>query len=226
MQECLFMKILIVGDSGVGKTCIVTRYFSGFFESNTIPTIGYDFTTKLYDKPNLKMCKLQVWDIAGQERYQAVSKLYARNAVGCIVVSDITNYKTLENTLKWKKIIEEYCDSSHSIPFILVQNKADLIIETAADYMTEEFLNDFGQKNGFTASFQTSAKNNLNLREVFETVVEKAREIILRNQTVNEEAKHMESLQNISNKYRREIHSYDGEVKAAKKIKNKCCLLN
>ena len=219
------MKILIVGDSGVGKTCIVTRYFSGFFESNTIPTIGYDFTTKLYDKPNSKMCKLQVWDIAGQERYQAVSKLYARNAVGCIVVSDITNYQTLENTLKWKKIIEEYCDSSNSIPFVLVQNKADLINDVAADYMTEDFLKDFGQKNGFTASFQTSARNNLNLHEVFETVVEKAREIVIRNQTVNEEAKHRESLQKISNKYRREIQTNDVEIEV-KKTKNMCCLFN
>ena len=199
------MKLLIVGDSGVGKTSLITRYFNGFFETNTIPTIGYDFTTKLYTKGNSKMCKLQIWDIAGQERYQAVSKLYARNAAGCVVVSDITNLQTLQNTIKWKKIIQEHCDSVNQIPFILVQNKVDLIIENVSDFMTEEYLKTFAQNNGFIACYQTSAKKNTNLDELFETLVEKSRETLIKNQETVDYDENTKSLQKISNKYSRDV---------------------
>lgn len=230
MEDCLFMKLLIVGDSAVGKTSIVTRYFSGFFDTQTVPTIGYDFTTKLYSKQNSVKCKLQVWDIAGQERYQAVSKLYARNSAGCIVVCDITNKQSLENTLKWKQIIEDNCGiwSSKSIPFVLVQNKVDLIKEDLLDFMSQNYLKEFAKNNGFVAAIQTSAKLNLGLEEVFDTIVVHAKEIVFNMQKTNEENRNRESLMRISNKYKKEVVEieHDNYIKNKKIEKGSCCFFN
>jgi len=222
MQDYLFMKILVVGDSGVGKTSIVSRYFSGYFENNTIPTIGYDFTTKLYAKSSEKLCRLQVWDVAGQERYQAVSKLYARNVAGCLVVCDVTNPKTLENTLKWKKIIEEFSEAKIPIPYVLMQNKIDMIIESENEFTKEEYLKEFAEINGFVGFFQTSAKNNINLEESFDFLVEKAREVVLKTQDSTDEMKDREVMMRISNKYSKEAMGTNNNYELKRK-KGWCC---
>lgn len=221
MQECLFMKLLIVGNSGVGKTSLLNRYYSGFFEPATIPTIGYDFTTKLYSKPNKQLCKLQIWDIAGQDRYQAVSKLYARNADGCLVVCDITNRDSLFHTLKWKKIVQEQCTYTHEIPFVLVQNKNDLMIEDLEEHMTEEFLKNFAEKNGFCDVFQVSAKQNINVENCFDALVDRATIVAFKNQEfVLEEGKNKETLQRISSKYKKDVDEQNGNLKKNKRM---CC---
>lgn len=225
MQECLFMKLIIVGDSGVGKTSILNRFFSGFFESTTIPTIGYDFTTKLYSKPNTQLCKLQIWDIAGQDRYQAVSKLYARNADGCLVVCDISNYESLEHTLKWKTIVQEQCTYLHEIPFVLVQNKTDLILESSYEFMKEEFLKEFAEKNKFSAAFQSSAKQNIGINEAFDALVEKAVEVAVKNQHFIEEGKNSEIIQRISTKYGK-VGENGKKSKGTPEKRKGCCILN
>lgn len=226
MQECLFMKLLIVGDSGVGKTSILNRFFSGFFESTTVPTIGYDFTTKLYSKPNKQLCKLQIWDIAGQERYQAVSKLYARNADGCLVVCDISNYESLEHTLKWKAIVQDQCTYLHDIPFVLIQNKTDLILESNYEYMKEDFLRDFAEKNQFSDAFQCSAKKNTCINEAFDALVEKAVEIAMKNQHFIEEGKNNEALRRISTKYSRDGEENGKKSKQTPGTSKGCCIFN
>lgn len=215
------MKILIVGDSGVGKTSIVNRYFSGYFDANTIPTIGYDFTTKVYTKTTKKLCKLQIWDVAGQERYQAVSKLYARNVSGCLIVCDVTNQRTLENTLTWKKIIEDVNGAHEPVPFVLAQNKNDMIPEPDRDFQKEEYIQEFALKNGFLNAFQTSAKNNLNIDECFDCLVEKAIEGVLAQETST--MKNRESLQKISQKYARESLEPGNGNKGRDGKKGWCC---
>ena len=203
MQDFIMMKILIVGDSGVGKTSIVNRYFSGYFDANTISSIGYDFTTKVYTKSTKKLCKLQIWDVAGQERYQAVSKLYARNVSGCLIVCDVTNPRTLENTLTWKKVIEDVNGANEPVPFVLAQNKIDMITEPNADFQKEEYIQEFALKHGFLGAYQTSAKTYQNIEECFERLVEKSIDGVLRTQETST-IKNRESLQKISQKYARE----------------------
>ena len=85
-----------------------------------------DFQSKLLQY-NGDTIRLQLWDIAGQERYSSISKLYIRGAYGALVVSDITNEESLQASLKWKKIIEDSCDYKNNkpIPMVLVQNKVD-----------------------------------------------------------------------------------------------------
>ena len=123
----------------------------------------------------------------GQERFQAVSKLYVRGALGCVVVTDIMNSASLSTATTWKDIVEENCDyiDTKPIPIVLVQNKCDLISKLGKleDYMNLEIAEKEAKNNKFLALFQTSAKNNQNLDAVFETLTEN----ILQRNLINDE---------------------------------------
>lgn len=105
-----------------------------------------------------------------------MSKLYVRGALGCVIVTDITNEESFKSSLRWKQVIEENCDylDNEPIPIILVQNKTDLIDEkNKNDKITDkEYLKKFVQDNKFLTNIQTSAKDNINLKKVFEMLVE------------------------------------------------------
>lgn len=169
-EEEPFVKVLVVGEQGVGKTCLLNQYCYQRFDNNTPPTIGCDFTTKVTSLGG-KTVRLQLWDIAGQERYKSVSKLYVKGAQGCIVVCDIKDQQTMSESLKWKTIIEENCDvvDNKHIPMILVQNKVDEIknLGKIEDFQKSEYLKKFAAENNFVDGIQTSAKDGYNLQELF-----------------------------------------------------------
>lgn len=119
----ILFKIIIVGDSGVGKSCIIQSYVNDFFSESYISTIGVDFLIKELDIDNKKI-KLQIWDTAGQERFQTITSSYYRHAQGILLVYDITNIISFNNILKWIEQIDKY--SSKSIPIIILGNKKDL----------------------------------------------------------------------------------------------------
>ena len=125
------LKLLIIGDSDWGKTSIVNVYISGAFDENQGPTIAGAFKNKEYAYGD-EVIKLNVWDIAGQDRLGGISKLYWRDAAGAIVVADLTRKETLENAVLWKQQIEDYAVTDATIdkiPFILAWNKYDLVNE-------------------------------------------------------------------------------------------------
>ncbi|EGR28223.1 hypothetical protein IMG5_181520 [Ichthyophthirius multifiliis] len=170
-----FIKIIVVGEQNVGKTCILARYSRGQFDNSCPPTLGMDFSSKLLEY-NGNTIRLQLWDIAGQERYTSVSKLYVRGAYGALVVADITNENSLYETLKWKKIIEESCDylNNKPIPMFLVQNKLDEVkgLGILQEYQKESFLKTWSKENGFSGCLQVSAKDNTNIPDIFQMLIE------------------------------------------------------
>uniref|UniRef100_A0A3Q0RJ83 small monomeric GTPase n=1 Tax=Amphilophus citrinellus TaxID=61819 RepID=A0A3Q0RJ83_AMPCI len=99
-------KLLLIGDSGVGKTCVLFRFSEDAFNSTFISTIGIDFKIRTIELDGKKI-KLQIWDTAGQERFRTITTAYYRGAMGIMLVYDITNEKSFENIKNWIRNIEE-----------------------------------------------------------------------------------------------------------------------
>lgn len=124
-DQRLVFKIILIGDPSVGKTSLRRRYIGDGFHHNYQMTIGADFSTKRHSSDG-RECVFQIWDLSGQESFKSVRKIYYRNTHGIVLVFDLTNDVSLENSVKW---IEEYRASAYfndKIPCILVGNKLDL----------------------------------------------------------------------------------------------------
>ena len=118
-------KIVLIGDSGVGKTCILSRYVKNNFPKNKPPTIGVEFATKTIKLSSGLVVKAQIWDTAGQERYKAITTAHYRRAVGALVVYDVTKASTFASVQKWIHDVKQQADPD--IVIMLVGNKLDLI---------------------------------------------------------------------------------------------------
>ena len=118
-----FLKIVIVGDSGVGKSNFLLRFISGRYNSVYQPTIGSDFHSKIITLPKTKQnIKLQFWDTAGQEKYRAINKIYFQKVQGIILAYDITCRESYERLGDWVKLINDNIDYA---PILLIGNKVD-----------------------------------------------------------------------------------------------------
>ena len=174
------LKILIIGNQNWGKTCFVNRYINNTF-SNKIPaTVAWEYSVKEVDIEHTKV-KLNIWDIAGQDRLGGISKLFCRNATAAIVVSDIVQEDTLEDAIEWKEQVDEYWGTrpdGSTIPMILAVNKYDLIKgyedsnKELEPYMTEEYIRKFARKHGFVGCLRTSAKTGENVDATFNLLLE------------------------------------------------------
>ncbi|SPP78490.1 blast:Ras-related protein Rab-10 [Drosophila guanche] len=119
----LLFKLLLIGDSGVGKTCILFRFSDDAFTSTFISTIGIDFKIKTVELRGKKI-KLQIWDTAGQERFHTITTSYYRGAMGIMLVYDITNEKSFENIVKWLRNIDEH--ANEDVEKMILGNKCDM----------------------------------------------------------------------------------------------------
>ena len=118
-------QLLIIGDSTVGKTSILSRFANGTFNSNYLATVGLDNFTKDETIDN-KTVRIKIWDTAGQERYKALTKGFFRNAQGIMIVYDVTNAETFENLQIWIKSIKDHMGpDTENIPSIIIGNKVD-----------------------------------------------------------------------------------------------------
>ena len=152
----LILKLVIIGDSGVGKTNILSRYNNNEFSLITQPTVGVEFGNKIIKKEN-KSIKLQIWDTAGQERYKAITNAFYKGSKGAFVVYDITRKESFINIDKW--IGELKTNGSDDILIVLVGNKTDL--EDKREVLTEEVEKKAKQYG--IAFCETSALNGQNI---------------------------------------------------------------
>lgn len=157
-------KILLIGDSSVGKSCMLLRYCDDAYASTFITTIGIDFKIKTIQLDGLKI-KLQIWDTAGQERFHTITTAYYRGAMGIIIVYDISNEKSFENITKWIRNIKKH--AAESCVKLLIGNKCDLenerVIKTDVGI---KLAKEHGVK-----FFETSAKSSINIEEAFASIV-------------------------------------------------------
>ncbi|MBN3303332.1 RAB7L protein, partial [Amia calva] len=123
-RDYLF-KVLVIGDVLVGKTSFVQRYVNDRFSKHYKSTMGVDFALKVVQHSDTETVRLQLWDIAGQERFTSMTRLYYREAAGCIIMFDVTNASTFHNCLNWKQDLDSKAmllDGS-PVPCILLANK-------------------------------------------------------------------------------------------------------
>ena len=161
----LILKLVIIGDSGVGKTNILSRYNNNEFSLITQPTVGVEFGNKIIKKEN-KSIKLQIWDTAGQERYKAITNAFYKGSKGAFVVYDITRKESFINIDKW--IGELKTNGSDDILIVLVGNKTDL--EDKREVLTEEVEKKAKQYG--IAFCETSALNGQNIEHAFDILIE------------------------------------------------------
>lgn len=117
------IKLLLIGDSGVGKSCLLLRFSDGSFTTSFITTIGIDFKIRTIELDG-KRIKLQIWDTAGQERFRTITTAYYRGAMGILLVYDVTDEASFNNIRNWIRNIEQH--ASDNVNKILVGNKADM----------------------------------------------------------------------------------------------------
>lgn len=162
-SEKLF-KVLVIGNVDVGKTSIVLQYVKKQFPGGYKATVGVDFALKTIELEPRTVVRMQLWDIAGQERIQKMSRVYYKGAMGALVVFDLTNSHSLEAAAQWKQDLDSkvYLQSGNPIPAVLLANKCDM---KGRDNALLSTLDRFCQDHGFSGWFETSAKDNINIDE-------------------------------------------------------------
>ncbi|KAF8481420.1 ras-domain-containing protein [Gautieria morchelliformis] len=157
-------KVVLIGDSGVGKSNLLSRFTRNEFNIESKSTIGVEFATRSINVDG-KTVKAQIWDTAGQERYRAITSAYYRGAVGALLVYDIAKHATYVNVTRWLKELRDHADSN--IVIMLVGNKSDLKHLRAVP--TEE-AKGFSAENGLSF-IETSALDASNVESAFQNIL-------------------------------------------------------
>ena len=160
----MIFKIILIGDTSVGKTNILSKYLTDEFDAKSKATVGVEFGVKNFKIEN-NIVKVQIWDTAGEERYRSITNAYYKGAKGSLLVYDITNKKSFENVEKW--ISDLKANADEDISMILLGNKTDL--EDKRVVTTEEGKN---KAEFYNLTFmETSALNGNNIQEAFNELI-------------------------------------------------------
>ncbi|TXG49479.1 hypothetical protein EZV62_025354 [Acer yangbiense] len=160
----LRVKLVLLGDSGVGKSCIVLRFVRGQFDPTSKVTVGASFLSQTIALQDSTTVKFEIWDTAGQERYAALAPLYYRGAAVAVIVYDITSPESFTKAQYWVKELQKH--GSPDIVMALVGNKADL--QDSREVPAQDGI-DYAEKNGMFF-IETSAKTADNINQLFESV--------------------------------------------------------
>ena len=169
-------KIVLIGDTCVGKSCILVRFSDDIFNDSYVTTIGVDFRFKTMVVNN-KVAKIQIWDTAGQERYRSITTAYYRGAAAIIICCDCTNKESFNNINNWIEEIGKYTDKD-SVDKIVLMNKCDLVEERCID---KNEINKFEKESGIKV-LEVSAKTGEGIDKAFEYVIAK---LIDKNEKTN-----------------------------------------
>merc|ERR1711934_713226 len=156
----MLIKLLLIGDSGVGKSCLLCRYSDDVFNNKFITTIGIDFKIRTIELDGKKI-KLQIWDTAGQERFRTITQAYYRGAMGILLVYDVTDDKSFQNIRAWMRNIEQH--ANNEVVKVLLGNKCDMDMKRAVDSAKGEAL----AREYDIEFFETSAKEKINVDAAF-----------------------------------------------------------
>ncbi|KAH9498685.1 Ras- protein Rab-35 [Bulinus truncatus] len=193
-------KLLIIGDSGVGKSSLLLRFADNVFSGTYITTIGVDFKIRTIEV-NGERVKLQIWDTAGQERFRTITSTYYRGTHGVLVVYDVTSGESFANVQRWLHEIDQNCDVVNRI---LVGNKDD---DPDRKVVLTQDAQRFAEKMQIQL-FETSAKENKNVEEMFKAITKQVLET--KKKQLRDAQKNSETT----------IHLKEG---SSSKKKKKCC---
>ena len=158
------VKLLLLGDSTVGKTSILIKYINDKFDDSAISTVGVDYMDKIITYKNLKI-KLQIWDTSGEEKFRSITRNFYRNADGIFIVFDLTKKPTFDHVKNW---ISEALDHNDTIKLVLIGNKLDLKNEIE---VSNELASNYAKRNNLKY-FETSAKEGTNINVAFNTIID------------------------------------------------------
>lgn len=160
-------KIILIGNSGVGKTSILNKYVKNIFDENYLSTIGVDYVVKnitIFDKN----VRLRIWDTVGQEKYYSTAKNYFWGSDACFLVFDLTSHESFQNLNNWLELLRNNCDNDTQNNIVILGNKCDLNEIKVSEIEIDEFNSDKHFKY-----FETSAKDGRNINECFNFISEK-----------------------------------------------------
>ena len=163
------LKIIIVGDSGTGKTSFVNKYILNKFADTYQATIATQFSSKILEIDGITY-RLQFWDIAGQDRSVTTTNIFCKNTNGVVLCCEINDKNTLNNTVIWKNSIEQNIDVTN-VPMIIIQNKCDLLGSELEYNNGIEELQEFTERNGIKNCFRTSAMTGFGIQESMEYLI-------------------------------------------------------
>ncbi|MFW9942575.1 MAG: Rab family GTPase [Candidatus Thorarchaeota archaeon] len=172
-------KVILIGGGAVGKTSLLHRFVENKFSFRYKLTIGADFLSKVieeYPNPDTT-CKLQIWDIGGQERYKFLRSSFFNGANGALVVFDVSRWHTYEELDEWISDLQEF--AGENVPFILIGNKVDLIEDVYGEYDKESAEQFAKSQNTFYV--ETSAKTGENVEDAFLNLTQR----MIKNQKLN-----------------------------------------
>eukprot|EP00039_Didymoeca_costata_P018673 m.334491 g.334491 ORF g.334491 m.334491 type:complete len:205 (+) comp17365_c0_seq1:327-941(+) len=163
-------KVLVIGEPGIGKTSLIRRYVDGIFDKHYCATLGVDFALKIVPWADGRNIRLQLWDIAGQERFSSMTRVYYKQATACVIIFDITRKSTFQEVIKWKTDLDNKTrlPSGDRLPCLLVANKCDLPQRP----VTSEEIKAMCEKEGFIGWIETSAKEDVNVAKAMRFLIE------------------------------------------------------
>jgi len=172
-RKKVLLKVIILGDSGVGKTSLMNQYVHKRFSNQYKATIGADFLTKEVMIED-KLVTLQIWDTAGQERFQSLGVAFYRGADSCVLVYDVTDAKSFDNLESWMDefLVHAAPRNADTFPFVVLGNKADLA--SRRQVSASKAKQWCTSKGGEIPHFETSAKEALNVEQAFHTIAKNA----------------------------------------------------
>ncbi|OMJ65957.1 hypothetical protein SteCoe_37367 [Stentor coeruleus] len=163
-------KIVIIGEAGVGKTHLLSKYIKGTLPKNPTSTIGVEFATRTVPLPSGGTVKAQIWDTAGQERYRAITCAHYRRSIGALLVYDITNEKTFAACKRWMEELRDQAEPD--IVIMLVGNKVDLVEKNRENRkVPREAAEKFAKVNSLLFQ-ETSTFTGDNVKEAFEGLLQ------------------------------------------------------
>ncbi|KAK3816688.1 MAG: ras family-domain-containing protein [Benniella sp.] len=194
------IKLLLIGDSGVGKSCLLLRFSDDSFTPSFITTIGIDFKIRTIELDG-KRIKLQIWDTAGQERFRTITTAYYRGAMGILLVYDVTDERSFANIRNWFSNIEQH--ASEGVNKILIGNKCDMPDKKVISREQGQALADeFGIR-----FLETSAKSNICVEEAFFSLARDIKRRMIDTQTIQTQ----------------NTNTLLGEERGGNKLGNGCC---